>query len=377
MLQGLGKRALLWFTGVLVGVGLGELMMRVAWAEARSPYPEGLFVADADAGYVLRSDYRGSQEIGGEPIELHTNSLGLRDGSPRDDVDRTILVLGDSFTFGHGVDVEDNLTEVLEGRLQAGGEARVEVVNAGVPGYSTWHARKRLEQLAEPLSPDVVVLGFYVGNDFRDNYTERFGRLVASSGRLVPRHEGDGDLWLDAKTLLFTRSRLAQFLYTMTTDKLAPEDHEAWIQHLCRSMEWDPGFSVAMLEREWSADAQGAWEATCRELADLERSCEERGLPLVVVLYPGPYQYEPGYWGYVLDECGCEPAQYDLDKPNRRMREFCAERGLLCVDLLPRFREATAEGVRLYRDVHFNPAGHELAAEELEQALRAAGFLGS
>src|SRR5437899_3035923 len=45
---------------------------------------------------------------------------------------RRILVLGDSFVFGYGVEQEEIFTTVLEGLLPA-----TEVINAGVSGYGT------------------------------------------------------------------------------------------------------------------------------------------------------------------------------------------------------------------------------------------------
>ena len=51
-----------------------------------------------------------------------------------------------------------------------------------------------LDADGEGLDPDHVVLGLYVGNDFRDNLRDEFGALTARSGMLVPVFGGRLDL---------------------------------------------------------------------------------------------------------------------------------------------------------------------------------------
>jgi lysophospholipase L1-like esterase len=77
-----------------------------------------------------------------------------------------VLVFGDSFVFGVGVDEEHLFTTRLEQRLQ--GAERYEVVNAGVSGYSTDQEYVLLQELGPALAPDAVVL-IACDNDFEGN----------------------------------------------------------------------------------------------------------------------------------------------------------------------------------------------------------------
>jgi lysophospholipase L1-like esterase len=101
---------------------------------------------------------------------VHTNERGFR---TRDFPDRKtpgtrrIAVLGDSSTFGWGVEefqaYPQRLGDALAKRWNVDRE-RVEVLNLGVPGYSTFQGRILLERRALALEPDAIVWS-YLSND--------------------------------------------------------------------------------------------------------------------------------------------------------------------------------------------------------------------
>ena len=107
---------------------------------------------------------------------VQTNSLGYRDREPVDAADGQkldVVFLGDSFTWGDEVRLEERFTSVLEAscgslcdRLPA-----IRAINRGVIGYGT--AQSFLDYvLARDKRPfDVVILALYTGNDLTDNST--------------------------------------------------------------------------------------------------------------------------------------------------------------------------------------------------------------
>jgi hypothetical protein len=78
---------------------------------------------------------------------------------------RRILVLGDSFVFGYGVEQEEIFTTVLEGLLPA-----TEVINAGVSGYGTDQELLWFRAEGARYRPDLVIL-LMCGNDELDNHS--------------------------------------------------------------------------------------------------------------------------------------------------------------------------------------------------------------
>ena len=117
---------------------------------------------------VYQGDVLGGRATPHMAGEVPVNALGLRDtalASPPPAAQRRILVLGDSSIFGVGLCRLETLPELLEAMankgqpaLKSGGRA-VEVINAGVPGYSSYQSLEQLGRLLEQgVRPDVVVI---------------------------------------------------------------------------------------------------------------------------------------------------------------------------------------------------------------------------
>jgi len=126
---------------------------------------------------------------------VQTNSRGYRDREPGEVADGqspSVLFLGDSFTWGDEVRLEERFTSLLAAscgaicdRLPA-----IRAINRGVIGYGT--AQSFLDYvLARDKRPfNVVILALYTGNDLTDNAT-----VDSPSGprpRLIPCDRKDG-----------------------------------------------------------------------------------------------------------------------------------------------------------------------------------------
>jgi len=83
---------------------------------------------------------------------------------PRDPETFRIMIVGDSLTYGQGIEPEFGYPKVLERKLRAAGYA-VETVNLGVPGFQSADVRVVVERFYEDLAPDLVVYGI-CQNDF-------------------------------------------------------------------------------------------------------------------------------------------------------------------------------------------------------------------
>jgi len=95
------------------------------------------------------------------------NSFGLRDSEIDKDKETTIrlLLLGDSVTFGWGVNQKEIFPEVLERLLNQNSTTEIEVINAGVGGYNTYQETQYFLNEGIYFNPDMLVLVF-VENDF-------------------------------------------------------------------------------------------------------------------------------------------------------------------------------------------------------------------
>ncbi|MCA9404619.1 MAG: hypothetical protein KC897_12600, partial [Candidatus Omnitrophica bacterium] len=99
---------------------------------------------------------------------------GRRDKSVR------VICLGASPTFGWGVQQQETYAQDLERRLQSGsGSNRVEVINAGQIGYSSYQGVRYFQDVILPLRPDIITVS-YVINDV-DKYRFYQNNMVADS----------------------------------------------------------------------------------------------------------------------------------------------------------------------------------------------------
>lgn len=145
-----------------------------------------------------------------------------------------ILSLGDSFTIGFEVDVERCFSSVLERELRNAGHS-VEVLNAGVSGFSTAEEYLYLKRELIKYTPDLVLVSFFA-NDLADN--ERANLFRIENGTLIQSGETylpGGRLadWLNENPLLnmlSERSNSFVFLKESVTDvlkgRLARANHQ-------------------------------------------------------------------------------------------------------------------------------------------------------
>ncbi|MGI9326713.1 MAG: SGNH/GDSL hydrolase family protein [Pseudomonadales bacterium] len=127
-------------------------------------------IATADLQVVHQASPRfdwelipGSRGTGGLGEHIEINSMGMRDVEY--DVSKgnqiRIAAIGDSFTFGMGLDLQDGYLKQLEKRLR-GQQPRVEVMNFGVIAYQLWQYLEVLEQRVYATEPDLVIVGFFL-----------------------------------------------------------------------------------------------------------------------------------------------------------------------------------------------------------------------
>lgn len=75
-----------------------------------------------------------------------------------------IICLGDSWTFGHNVAQDEAYPQRLRALLkQEFPEANFEILNIGVPGYSSYQGVKLLKRFTT-LEPDVVVIAYAIND---------------------------------------------------------------------------------------------------------------------------------------------------------------------------------------------------------------------
>jgi len=365
-IQGRLRSILIGLAVALVSLVVGLIALEIA---VRIVSPQQQFtctvnVWDKAVGTRQLPGARGFVKVPEYAIDLIINSKGLRDREyayEKPAGTRRILVLGDSFTCGYGVEADETYAKVLERLLAAGapaggsadgatttaGEAGAaggawEVLNAGVGSTGTAHQLAYFETEGYKYSPDLVVLGFFQ-NDFTDNLAS--GLYTLEAGRLV-KHEARTTIWkriqgvvchVPGYNTFFASSHLLNFVKV----------------RVARRHYQNLGTRYDQQGPDSARQAQ-ALALTQAVISALDDACAARGARLVVLLIP---KIDYGEW-----------PQRTLD-----LISHLEAGGIAYIDLAPAFRAADAAGavVSYPADHHWNAAGHDLAARALYDVVTA------
>jgi lysophospholipase L1-like esterase len=273
-------------------------------------------------------------------IAYRLNRGGYRDGEPRPDAHRIVL-LGDSVSFGLGVDQDKIYPALLEKRL--GGSW--DVVNLAIFAYNTADERQALQEDGLKLRPELVLLEFYM-NDF----------TIAAAGGSRPDPPGLMDRLAGLRNLVLSRSALYRRLHQGGTALTFHLFHGVRRRRFPERLNADePRQKSAYLQS--LPDDGGV--AAFREIREIDRLARSHGARLLVVLSP--------------DEVQLFTRRYD--GINERFRAFCQRAGIDLFDPLPALR-AEPDPVRLYNDgVHYSAEGHAALARLLYTELVRRGLV--
>ncbi len=172
--------------GVLRVVGVAppvepRILLRQVDTDIKLPFIQ----ADPDVFWSPVPGFRG--EFQGKPVTI--NSMGLRGGEvalPKPPGRKRVVCFGDSITFGYGVGDDESYPYQLGHALA---DHQVDVVNAGVTGFTSHQVRNYAHRLLPRIQADVatVCIGWNDGNrrpvDDRE-YERRLKMVMAVEGPL-------------------------------------------------------------------------------------------------------------------------------------------------------------------------------------------------
>lgn len=229
-----------------------------------------LVVEDSVLGHRNRPGVIALQRSPEFSVRYVIDEQGLRSrsnqGPPGEPGSLRILLLGDSFTFGIGNDYSAIWPTVFEETLKARGY-RVQVFNAGVPGYDTRNEVRLLEHLWSRLDPDWVVLTL-LPHDLFTNAPISDAVSVRPSENVVAIQD-EKTPFLHVITLLQRLLLQSDWLYSQVYRQTA---------------------RAAFFEEPASEAVQAQYETTTALLRRAHAYCQEREVPFLVLSLPQQFQ---------------------------------------------------------------------------------------
>jgi hypothetical protein len=282
-----------------------------------------------------------------------------------------IAAIGDSFTVGAG-EYSKTWPALLEHDLSARLQRPVEVFALGVPGVGPQFELKLWELERDLLRPDLVIVAFFVGNDFTDD--EEYGLHPSGEARLV-RTSYTARLLRNLYRVRTERRRGEEVPPPGTSGRSGGYEVPAGdIERLTFSAERHLQIEAYRLQiclREHRADFLRLAANVARVLQRFQAEVRAAGADFAVMIVPDEFQVDDGLRRDVLALLGLPSSEVDLDFPQERLKQLLDEAGIRHLDLLPAFRHA-GRSERLYyeRNTHWNDAGNALAARLLADDVR-------
>ena len=304
---------------LFVLLAVTEVVLRTIYAEEDidgTYFGRGAFEAANPGGYIHQPGFNGfmsRRDVFRVPVAI--NPLGMREPDVRARMQSPtrVLVLGDSFTFGVGVNVEDAYPTLAANALRSSG---VGVINAGQIGYGIEQSAYLAASLIPEVNPQVVIVQLFPLNDIRDDFERRYRTVAVHDGLLLP-----GDRF--APLLDFVR--VNSYLWRFVRARLNRGKNER-------------------LRNEFNAQASADPEAvsrnSCVALERLITNLQDRRIAVGVMMVPRGHSGGTIFDGY--------------------LRAVCEKKGVPVLDL---GTQGLTPDDYIKGDGHWNEAGHRKAGQ--------------
>ncbi|MBZ0266582.1 SGNH/GDSL hydrolase family protein [bacterium] len=337
--------------------------------------------------YDALPELLGTTIVGYHPYTVHAgyvaNSRGFRTPEyaiAKPPGTRRFLILGDSFSFSSGgIPWSLGWQHGLQERLAAAGPEPVELLSLGVPGVGPLFEHRLWQVEGSRLDPDVVLLVFFVGNDFTDHFSadvqEGLGtrlarisftvRLVRNLSRV---HADPVATPLD--TPVETMNGAAGAGMRVEGGYEIPEYVDVFrnrepLYSPERMVQVQAG-RARLCDRGQAEGFDDLFDRFATILRGFRAEVEASGAEFRMVILPDRIQVNEDERREVLAHLRMRDRQFDWDKPQRRLRALLEREGVSYLDLLEPFRER-AGNEQLFDpgNMHWNVRGNEFVAERI------------
>lgn len=387
------RKIVLLIFGSLMGLIVVELILRVS---AKKTYDLSNCVSlDKYLHHVMIPNSDCRFKTNEWDVYYKINNFGLRDrefGQRKPVGTYRILMLGDSFVQGHGVSLENSLPKILEQKLNNNGKGqKIELINAGVFGYSPLVEYFYLKEKGLNFEPDMAILAFSLTDFWEDR--QRFRELKLSYPDLSNE---------ELKEKISTANIEFNFAKINSTEKLSSNQKissakisyhvKLWLRKnlkiygafvdlikkrnqpvqkdVLHQGDIDQDI-VAIMRGDKIAqnDWQKLWELPTDHIKLMSKILKEKQIPFVVVAIPEAVQVSDNEWPGRKD-LGLARNFYDPRGPyQNELSQRLKIVDVPFINLLTDFQTSKTFPLYFNNDGHFREAGHRLAAQVIYQKL--------
>ena len=277
--------------------------------------------------------------IEGTPITYIVNLSGFRDKTngiwntwESDDI--KIAYIGNSVTWGEGVEFEDTYSSLVESTFSKA-TASIKTINLGIAGTNTLQHFVILKSKALQLNPDIIILGYYL-NDIEKRRTQKLPEII----RYILRHYHFGT---------FLISRIATVLENRKVQVPGNFDPSTVNNSIMETS--CGGYAKRIIDGYGTM----AWENTKEVILSMSELCQYEDIMFGVVIFPFETQVE-GNCPYT---------------PQKMLSSFLSNNEIPLLDIAKIFeKHSSTTKLYLEGDIgHPNHIGHKIAGQSISQWL--------
>ncbi len=307
----------------------------------------------------------------------YINSLGMRDREysvEKPENSYRIIVIGDSFVEGRGVNIEDTFTERLEVLLNKNNKSdairNFEVLNAGVASYSPILEYLALKNKLIGLEPDLVLLCFDF-SDIQDDYEYSRTASFGKNGELIAVSIDEAVLNRPKKMFLirFFERHSPFFLYARRKIKKlfaqASGNEEKEPEIHFGDIKTDRLFML----RD-NVSIHDHWRCTAGYILKIRSMLDKENIKFVLVTYPYGHQVNKDEWSEGRQSWGFEKGKlYINDTMFYIIRGFCNRNTVNLIETHEELRKIKKKPLYYKYDGHFTMLGNRVMSEILYEKL--------
>ena len=275
--------------------------------------------------------------IEGTPITYIVNLSGFRDKTngiwdkwESDDI--KIAYIGNSVTWGEGVEFENTYSSVVESTFSKA-TVSIKTINLGIAGSNSLQHFAILKSKALQLNPDMIILGYYL-NDIEMRRTQKLPNII----QYFLRHS-HFSTFLIGRITTALENRHVQISANLSPTTVSDSKKET----SCG------GYAKRII----SGYRTTAWEDTKAVILSMFELCRQEGVKFGVVIFPFETQVE-GICPYT---------------PQELLSSFLSKNGIPYLDIAKIFeKHSSKKKLYLEDDIgHPNHIGYKIAGESISR----------
>lgn len=388
----LALRLALMFLGLIISFLFIEILLR---ATEKKIYDLSSCVSlDKNFHHVMVPNSKCRYKTSEWDVTYQINNLGLRNNeiTPKSKDTFRVLFLGDSYVQGHGLETDQSFVNILENKLNnANFSQKIEVINAGVFGYSPLIEYLFLKEIGLSLEPDLVITGFNVSDFYEDR--KRFAELKTSypnlSDKELEQKIKNGEAVFDFSLINQSAvSEPTQKIYLpvlsfsvkqwfrenskiyKTVSDFIKKKNQPIQQDVLYQGDMDLDFAAIMRgSKIKEEDYQRLWDLPLKHLTMMSEALNQKDIPFIVFTIPDATQVSDREWPN-RKALGYAEHFQDTRLPFQEvLKEKLKDSKIIILDPLEEYKNNKDFPLYFPIDGHFNQNGSQLAAEFLYKNL--------